>query len=62
RMAIYECFEFDDYLKEIFIKHRSLEQLRRVLFERYNFRSLRQDGLIKVLKGLTTIEEVLRVT
>lgn len=62
RMAIYECFEFDDYLKESFIKYRSLEQLRQVLFERYNFRSLRQDGLIKVLKGFTTIEEVLRVT
>ncbi|HIJ59510.1 MAG TPA: Flp pilus assembly complex ATPase component TadA [Nitrospirae bacterium] len=62
RMAIYECFEFDDLLKETFIKHRSLGQLRKLLFEQYNFRSLRQDGLIKVLKGLTTIEEVLRVT
>ncbi len=61
RMAIYECFEYTDYLKEIFIKHHSLEHLKRVLVNEFGFRTLREDGLIKVMKGLTTIEEVLRV-
>jgi len=62
RMAIYECFDYTDHLKEIFIRHHSLEALRSTLARDYKFRSLRQDGLLKVMRGLTTIEEVLRVS
>jgi len=35
------------------IKHEAVQQ---------KMRTLRQDGMQKVLKGLTTVEEVLRVT
>lgn len=62
RMAIFEVFEYTDYLKEIFIKTKSIEKLRKILKEEYNFRTLREDGFIKVLKGFTTPEEVLRVS
>jgi len=62
RIAIFEMFEYDDYLKEIFIKHKSLEIFRKELKEKYLFRNLREDGFIKVLKGITTPEEVLRVS
>lgn len=62
RMAIYECFDYTDHLKEIFIKYHSLETLRKTLIHGYNFRTLREDGLLKVMKGLSTIEEVLRVS
>lgn len=61
RIAIFELFRYEDYLKEIFVKEKSLEVMRKVLRERYAFRTLREDGFIKVLKGLTTPEEVLRV-
>ena len=61
RIAIFELFEYTDPLKEIFVKTKSLENLRRVLKEEYNFRTLREDGFLKVLKGITTPEEVLRV-
>lgn len=62
RIGIFEVFEYTDYLKEVFIKTKSLEILRKKLKEKYSFRTLREDGFIKVQKGITTLEEVLRVT
>jgi len=62
RMSIFECFEYTDDLKEAFLRERSLETLRTALRERHAFRTLREDGMLKVLKGLTTIEEILRVS
>jgi len=61
RIAIYEVLEYDDELKETFIKLKSLESFRSYIKEHRKFRTLREDGLIKVLKGITTISEVLRV-
>lgn len=61
RIAIFECFNYTDDLKEAFLKSHSLESLRALLYERHSFRTLRQDGMLKVIKGLTTIEEILRV-
>lgn len=62
RIAIYECFDYTDNLKEIFLKHHSIEVLKTELRDRHAFRTLREDGMLKVMKGLTTIEEVLRVS
>jgi len=61
RIAIFEIFEYDDELKEAFLKLKSLESFRKYLKEKRSFRTLREDGFIKVLKGITTIPEVLRV-
>jgi len=61
RMAIFELFDYTEELKEIFLKKMSLDAVNGVLRESMNFRSLREDGMLKVAKGLTTIEEVLRV-
>jgi general secretion pathway protein E len=54
-------FEYTDELKEVFLKKQSLESLRATLRSIENFRTLREDGLIKAAKGITTVEEVLRV-
>lgn len=62
RTAIFEVFSFEEELKEIFIKTSSLSALKNYLIKDKFFRTLREDGLIKVLKGKTIIEEVLRVT
>ncbi len=61
RIAIFELFAYTDHLKEVFLKEMSLESLRQALREDKKFRLLREDGMLKVAKGLTTIEEVLRV-
>jgi type II secretory ATPase GspE/PulE/Tfp pilus assembly ATPase PilB-like protein len=61
RIAVFELFEYTDELKEAFLKKRSLESLRGVVRNNKGFRTLREDGMLKVAKGLTTVEEVLRV-
>ncbi len=61
RTAIFELFEYTDDLREVFLKTSSLEAFRQAVFARPGFRSLREDGLLKVIGGLTTIEEVIRV-
>jgi len=61
RMAIFELFAYTEELKEVFLKKLSLDAVNAVLRENRSFRSLREDGMLKVAKGLTTIEEVLRV-
>jgi general secretion pathway protein E len=54
-------FEYTDELKEVFLRKQSLESLRATLRSNKDFRTLREDGLLKVAKGITTVEEVLRV-
>lgn len=61
RSAIYEMFEYDEELKEEFIRKRSLISLQDMLYKRPYYRTLREDGFLKVLEGKTTIEEVLRI-
>ncbi len=61
-MAVFELFKYTDDLKEIFLKGHSIEALKKQLIGKWGFRVLRDDGLIKVMKGVTTIEEVLRVS
>jgi general secretion pathway protein E len=62
RSGIFECFAYADDMKECFLKTHSPEALHGVLDRSHAFRTLRTDGLIKVLKGVTTLEEVLRIS
>jgi type IV pilus assembly protein PilB len=61
RVGIYELLEIDDQFRDMINKDSSVSNMRRV-FSRSGRRSLFDDGIIKVKQGLTTIEEVLRVT
>jgi len=62
RIAIFEVLNYEEDLKELFIKTRSITSLIEYLKQKRYFRTLREDGIIKVLKGLTTLDEVLRVS
>ncbi len=60
RVAISEVIEINDELRELIDsgeKGLTLETVKKV----QDFLSIKQDGMIKVLQGVTTIEEVLRV-
>jgi len=60
RLAIAEVIEINPELQEIInsgSKNLDLEMVKKT----EDFVSIKQDGFIKVLKGLTTMEEVLRV-
>ena len=61
RIGIYEMLVVDEQFREMINKDPSAIGMRRVFHER-GLRSLFDDGIVKVKQGLTTIEEVLRVT
>ncbi len=61
RTAIQELLEMDGDLRSIIAKGEGLEQIREQAIKS-GMITMRQDGLAKVVKGITTIDEVLRVT
>jgi type II secretory ATPase GspE/PulE/Tfp pilus assembly ATPase PilB-like protein len=61
RTGIYELIEIGDAIRAEFLKHREAGAVRRTALEG-GMRSLRMDGWRQVAAGVTTPEEVLRVT
>jgi type II secretory ATPase GspE/PulE/Tfp pilus assembly ATPase PilB-like protein len=61
RIGIYEALIIDDDFRRMINEDCSVASMRR-LFREKNCRSLYADGLDKIRQGLTTIDEVLRVT
>jgi len=61
RVAIYEFFLMDDELQDMVSAHRPTGDLRKAAIER-GMRTLRMDGWEKVAAGLTSIEEITRIT
>lgn len=58
RVAIYELFEVDETLQHQILTHASETDMLKHLRSN-NIRSLRDDGMLKVWQGITTVEEVL---
>ena len=61
RMGIFEMLEINDELREL-VKARAATRAYRDLIRGTGFVSLRQTGIARVREGVTTVEEVLRVT
>ncbi|MFP5212297.1 MAG: GspE/PulE family protein [Acidobacteriota bacterium] len=61
RIAIHEVVVLDDELRGMIARGDSVSDIQRFA-KRMGFQTLRYDGLKKVLRGLTTMEEVNRVT
>ena len=61
RTAIYEILELGEPVKDLILKRASSDQVRKKAIS-LGMRTLRMDGWEKVLKGITTPDEVLRVT
>jgi len=59
RTSIFEVLEVTDQMKKIIVSGAHLDEVR-AEFVRQKMTLMKQDGLIKVLQGITTIEEVLR--
>ena len=60
RIAIFEMFEHTEELREIFMREKSRDKMLSHLRKR-GFRTLREDGMLKVIKGITTPQEVFGV-
>jgi type IV pilus assembly protein PilB len=61
RLAIAEVLDMVDDLKRTISSGESLEKVRQEIVE-HNLCALQQDGIVKALRGQTTIEEVMRAT
>ena len=61
RTGIYEIIPMNETLREMVIQKASSQQIKKKAVE-MGMRTLRQDGWLKITSGLTTIEEVMRVT
>ncbi len=60
RKGVYELLVMSDRIKQLALQRRSSGEITQVAIEE-GMVTLRQDGLMKVRQGLTTIEEVMRV-
>ena len=62
RIAIFEAIEVDKDMKEIISEKNGSEVDIQNYADKQGMITMEQDGILKVLKGLTTLEEVERVT
>ncbi len=61
RKGIFEIFQIDDTIQRLIFDHSPATVLRARARE-MGMRTLREDGLLKVSSGMTSLEEVLRAT
>lgn len=62
RTAIYEILMINETIRDQIISRTSASVIKQVAVETGHLRTLRMDGLEKVKQGLSTLEEVYRVT
>ncbi|MCW1888551.1 MAG: GspE/PulE family protein [Candidatus Moranbacteria bacterium] len=62
RIAIYEVMDIDDKMREVISDQKGQENVVRDEAKKQGMLSMKQDGVLKVLKGVTTLSEIERVT
>lgn len=62
RMAVYEVVPISETMKDIIIEKNGNDTLLVQERDKEKIITMKQDGILKLLKGITTIEEVERVT
>ena len=61
RTGIYELLVIDEEIRKLILAHASSQEIRERAIQ-LGMTTLRQDGWRKILEGVTTIEEIIRVT
>jgi len=61
RIALYEVMPITREIRELIVTNRSVDDIKKAARD-LGMLTLREAGLVKVLEGVTTVEEVLRVT
>ncbi len=61
RMGIYEVLEVDQAIQQMIIGHSTSEEIQAAAVKT-GMLTMQQDGFVKALQGLTTVEEIFRVT
>jgi type IV pilus assembly protein PilB len=60
RVGIFEAMLIDDEIEDFILTAPSTSALQKMAIKK-GMTTMKQDGLIKILKGVTTIDEVKRV-
>ena len=61
RQGLFELLRIDEQIKDMILEHTSTSHIKRRALEA-GMRTLRQDGWLKVARGVTSMDEVYRVT
>jgi len=61
RSAIYELMTVDDEVRQLIMKNADASTIKALAMQK-DMRTLRQDGAARVLEGVTSVDEVVRVT
>ena len=62
RLAVYEVVPISEAMKDIIIEKNGNDSLLTQERNKEKIITMKQDGILKFLKGLTTIDEIERVT
>ena len=62
RTAIQELLLVNDTIRDAILSHKTSTEIRNVARHECKMVSMREDGFYKATKGITTLEEVLRIT
>jgi type IV pilus assembly protein PilB len=61
RIALFELMRVDDFVRRAFIERKPESEILEHILN-HGFISMRQDGVFKIVAGITSIEEVLKAT
>ena len=61
RVAVYEVMPISEEIRDLILNDAATSEIREMA-QRQGMKTLRQAGLIKVMEGTTTVQEVVRVT
>ena len=62
RCGLYELLVLDDSIRAMILEGRTSTEIKKAARETAGMSTLREDGLLKVLRGDTTLDEIMRVT
>lgn len=62
RIGITEIMEMDDIIRDMLLKGKSSDEIKQYAIEKKGMNTLREDAVAKGIEGITTVEEIFRVT
>lgn len=62
RIGIHEVLLIDDPIRDLIIKRASASQIKEFAMEKRDMRTLRDDAILKVIEGISTLEDAIQAT
>ena len=62
RIAVHEILAIDNTVRRMIVNHNSVEEISAYAREHQHMRTLKESGLILVKEGMTTPEELMKIS